>query len=52
MLKRIKHGATVMVGTMKQGKDSATCLNPEFETVKWHFKEFRTHIKQFSDDAQ
>jgi hypothetical protein len=52
MLKRIKHGATVMVGTMKQGKDSATALNPEFESAKTRFKEFHDHIKIFADDAQ
>jgi hypothetical protein len=51
MLKRIKHSATVMVGSMKQGKDSATSLDPEFEVEKTHFKEFRDDLHGFIEDA-
>jgi hypothetical protein len=49
--KRIKHRATVMVGSMKQAKDSAICLDPDFEVEKAHFKEFREHLHGFIDDA-
>jgi hypothetical protein len=52
MLKGIKHRATVMVGSIKQGKDAATCLNPDFAISQSRFKELRDHIKGFVEEAQ
>jgi hypothetical protein len=51
MLKRIKHGTTVMVGSMKHDKDVARCFDPNVEVGKAQLKEFRDHIRNFIDDA-
>jgi ElaB/YqjD/DUF883 family membrane-anchored ribosome-binding protein len=52
MLKRIKRGTTVIVGSIKHEKNAAMCLNPEFENAKARFKELKTRIRAFVDDSE
>jgi hypothetical protein len=51
MLKKIKHGTTAMVESLKHGKGPAF-INPEFEVAVTHFTDYQTHVKLFLDDAQ
>jgi hypothetical protein len=50
MFKRIKHGTTVMVQSMKKGA-GPPFLDPQFEVASAHFKEVRDQLGVFHEDS-
>jgi hypothetical protein len=51
MLKKIKHGTTAMVESLKK-REGPAWLDPAFETALVHFSDYQTHVKLFLTDAQ